>query len=156
MISGFVSSATLWADFSNAWQAALDMEPTLEYFKMSEANGLVGQFSRDRGWTEILRDVRVAKLVQIIKDHAIIRLHASIKRADYEENISSIAVPQRELIHDKPYTYLFIKLIIAMAIRGPAIGIIEFAATTQERRLNRKRGRKAAKKKASSEEGQPS
>jgi len=125
VLAGFVSSAARWAEFSDEWQSALDLEPKFDYFKMYEANLLVEQFSRDRGWTDALRDDRVIALTRIIKKHALLRLHASIRFADFEKLIASIPVPQRKSVSDHPYIYLFTKLICAMAVRSTIFDINE-------------------------------
>jgi hypothetical protein len=125
VLAGFVSSAARWAEFSDEWQAALDLEPKLAYFKMNEANLLVGEFARERGWTDSLRDDRVATLIRIIQKHVLLRLHASIKFSDFEKYIAAIEVPERKSISDHPYIYLFTKLICAMAVRSTLFGINE-------------------------------
>src|SRR6266851_757494 len=50
VLGGFIAPHEKWASFSEEWQAALDQDPKLEYFKMTEAAHLGGQFSRRRGW----------------------------------------------------------------------------------------------------------
>ena len=125
VLAGFVSSAKNWSAFSDAWQAALDLEPKLDYFKMNEANLLVEQFSKERGWTKSLRDDRLITLTRIIKKYVLIRIHASIKIADFEKYIATIPVPYRKMVSDDPYMYLFTKLICAMAVRGSLYGINE-------------------------------
>jgi hypothetical protein len=125
VLAGFVSSAARWIEFSAEWQSALDLAPKLAYFKMNEANLLVGEFARDRGWTEALRDDRVITLTRIIKKHVLLRLHAAIKFADFEKYIASIEVPERKNISDHPYIYLFTKLICAMAVRSTLFNINE-------------------------------
>jgi hypothetical protein len=125
VLAGFVSSAARWAEFSDEWQAALDLEPKLAYFKMNEANLLVGEFARDRGWTEPLRDDRLITLTRIIKKHVLLRLNASIKFVDFEKYIASIEVPERKSVSDYPYIYLFTKLICAMAVRSTLFNINE-------------------------------
>ena len=125
VLAGFVSSAARWAEFSNEWQAALDLEPKLDYFKMNEANVLQKQFSTERGWTEARRDDRVIAFTRIIKKYALVRIHASIKCADFAAYISEIPVPQRKSVSDNPYIYLFTKLVAAMAVRSTLVGINE-------------------------------
>jgi Protein of unknown function (DUF3800) len=125
VLAGFMSSASNWAAFSDDWQTALDLAPKLDYFKMSEANSLTSQFSKERGWTESKRDDRLITLTRIIKKYVLMRIHASIKIADFEENIATIPVPQRKMVSDNPYIYLFTKLITAVAIRSTAFGINE-------------------------------
>jgi hypothetical protein len=125
VLAGFISSASNWSAFSDEWQTALHLEPKLDYFKMSEANSLTAQFSKERGWTESERDDRLIILTRIIKKYVLIRIHASIKIADFEKYIAKIPVPQRKMVSDSPYIYLFTKLIAAMAIRSTAYGINE-------------------------------
>jgi hypothetical protein len=125
VLGGFISTARNWASFSDAWQIALDQPPKLEYFKMNEAILLKGQFAPERGWNESLRDDRVITLTRIIKKYAMLRIHASIRTEDFQENIAKLAVPERSLLTDSPFIYIFIKLIIAMAIRSTVYGINE-------------------------------
>lgn len=51
-LAGFISTVERWAAFSNEWDSALGLHPTLDYFKMSEAAGFWEQFSSSRGWNE--------------------------------------------------------------------------------------------------------
>jgi hypothetical protein len=107
VLAEFVSSAARWAEFSDEWQAALDLEPKLAYFKMNEANLLVEQFSQQRGWTEALRDDRIITLTRIVRKHVLLRLHASIKFADFEKYIAAIQVLERNtLVTTHTRTYL--------------------------------------------------
>src|SRR5258708_19472489 len=69
VLAGFVSSAAGWAAFSEEWQAALDLEPKLDYFKMNEANFLIQQFSPDRGWTEGKPDAPFVPFIPFIKQY---------------------------------------------------------------------------------------
>ena len=62
VFGGLIAPAAKWADFSAAWQAALDEPPKIEYFKISEAANMGGQFSKRRGWTEAKRDDRVVTI----------------------------------------------------------------------------------------------
>ena len=44
ILAGYSAPKATWAAFWPDWQAALDVPPKLEYFKMSEAESLKGQF----------------------------------------------------------------------------------------------------------------
>jgi hypothetical protein len=126
VLGGLVADHTAWARFSDAWQAALDLTPKLEYFKMSEAGAMREQFSPSRyGWTETLRDDRVVTLAHIIRAHATARICAWIRHDDYETHIASLPTPVRRLMHDSPYFILFMQTILATAIFGAGAGISE-------------------------------
>lgn len=118
VIAGFVAPAARWADFSGAWQTALDLPPKLEYFKMSEAANMSGQFHKRRGWTEAKRDDRVVTLARIIRDHASVRVSAWIRQADFNKYIHPLPALMRNLGVDSPYVLLVQQLILAVAVFG--------------------------------------
>jgi hypothetical protein len=124
VLAGFVASSARWTDFSAAWQAALDEHPKLEYFKMTEAASLRGQFDRRRGWTETKRDEKVLSLVRIIRDHVGVRVSAWIRNDDYDKHIRSLPMPVRHLGNDSPYVMLVNQLVVATATFGDRHGIV--------------------------------
>src|SRR5712692_3495007 len=69
VLAGFISTVDRWKAFSDEWKVKLDEYPGVQYFKMSEAVSLRGEFLR--GWTSSLRDQRVLELCEIIKKHAL-------------------------------------------------------------------------------------
>ena len=93
VLGGFIATTTQWADFSDEWAAALGASPSLDYFKAKEAYRLRDQFDPKRGWDERRRDDRIAILVRIIKKHAIARVHASIRPADFRKYLKSLPLP---------------------------------------------------------------
>jgi hypothetical protein len=123
VLGGFIASADNWAAFSDEWQAALDQKPRLAYFKMKEAARLKDQFDKKRGWTEELRDERIATLCHIIKSRVSIRIHAKIEHAHFNKHIRSLPIPNRMLFSDSPYSLLFQQLILAVAVRGDLYGL---------------------------------
>jgi hypothetical protein len=123
VLGGFVAQHDQWAAFSDQWQAVLDQSPKLEYFKMNEAFRLRGQFDTRRGWTEENRDRRVMEFTEIIRDHAIVRVSASIQHADYTRYIASIPMPVRKLAVDNPYVQLADQLILAVAVKSDLHGL---------------------------------
>jgi hypothetical protein len=124
ILAGFVAPAAQWAKFSEAWQAALDQPPKLEYFKMNEAAGMSGQFSKRRGWTESQRDDRLVTLARIIRDHASVRVSAWIRHDDYNKYILPLPALVRHLGVDSPYVLLVHQLILAIAVFGDRHGIV--------------------------------
>ena len=115
VLGGFLAPFVNWLSFADEWQAELDRQPKLDYFKMNEAVALGGQFSPRRGWNEKKRDERVARFVSLIKKYASARLSAAVRREDFEQYITSIATPHRQLSTDSPYFTLFTRLLFECA-----------------------------------------
>jgi hypothetical protein len=83
VLAGFAASPEAWSVFANEWDAALKLPPSLDYFKAKEAYRLQDQFSRRRGWTETLRDERIALFDEITARHAVLRISSSMKNDDF-------------------------------------------------------------------------
>lgn len=103
---GFISSVERWAAFSNEWDSALALPPTLDYFKMSEAAGFWEQFSRKRGWNETNRDDRLITFARIINKYAMLRVSASIRHDLFEKYLLSLPAVERNLAVDEPHITL--------------------------------------------------
>src|SRR3989442_216600 len=81
VLAGFIAKVPAWESFSDEWWEALtQMDPPIEYFKMSEAAYLVDQFC---GWSERRRDIRVGRLYRIIENHTQASLSAALPLAAY-------------------------------------------------------------------------
>ncbi|HEV2097464.1 MAG TPA: hypothetical protein VGR45_00905 [Stellaceae bacterium] len=115
VFGGFVAPYEMWSEFADEWDKELAREPKLEYFKMSEANSLNGEFHRRRGWNEELRDERVLRFARIIPKYARIRVSAWLRHQDWIDHIVSIPAPVRRLSVDHPYGQLFMQIILATA-----------------------------------------
>jgi hypothetical protein len=124
VIAGFVAPAAKWADFSAAWQVALDEPPKLDYFKMNEAASMSGQFHKRRAWTEEKRDDRLVTLARIIRNHVSVRVSAWIRHDDYNKYILPLPALVRSLSVDNPYVLLVHQLVLAIAVFGDKHGII--------------------------------
>ena len=70
LIAGWVSPVEEWELFSQSWQECLSEEPSIEYFKNSEANQLSGEFYRFN--TESSEKKRLS-LAKVISSHQSIR-----------------------------------------------------------------------------------
>jgi hypothetical protein len=105
-LGGFLTDVERWAAFSNEWDLALALTPSLDYFKMSEAAGFREQFSRDRGWNTSNRDERLATFAHIINKYAILRVSASIRHDLFEKYLLSLPAIERNLAVDAPYVTL--------------------------------------------------
>jgi hypothetical protein len=108
VLAGYIASADLWAAFSAAWEAECAKAPSIADFKMSQANGLSGDFG---GWTRAAADARCLELAKIIQAHTVVRIHTAIVWEDYERIVRG-RVPG---VPDDPYFWLFYNLIHQVA-----------------------------------------
>src|SRR5271165_2706757 len=123
ILGGFVADHKQWAVFAHEWQAALDIKPKLDYFKMSEAASLHGQFHPTKGWDETKRDERLEILANVIAKYAKLKIHALMRHDDFNELIRSLPAPRRSLSIDGPFCILANQLILAVAISADLYGI---------------------------------
>ena len=130
VLGGFVAPAAKWASFSEAWQTALDIPPKLEYFRMTEAANMSGQFHRRFGWTEPMRDDRVITFARIARKFASIRVSAWIRRADFDTHILSLPAIARTLAVDNPYVMMVNQIVLAVATYGSRHGLKVRAITS--------------------------
>ncbi len=125
VLGGFVADHAKWGEFSDEWQTALDLEPKLSYFKMTEAASLHGQFHTSKGRDEKKRDGRVILLADIVAKHTQIKIHSMIKNEDFNTHIRTLPAFQRSLATDSPFTMLATQLSYAVAIKSYVFGITE-------------------------------
>jgi hypothetical protein len=107
VLAGFVANVSQWERFTNLWEAELHESPRIEYFKMSEAMGLHGQFG-DFSCSD--RDKKVMALAQLGHDHIEARVDCVIARIHYDELIKPIAGRRFRFIKD-PYFLCFYGLL---------------------------------------------
>jgi hypothetical protein len=112
VLGGLVAPVAQWAAFSDDWQAALDAPIKLEYFKMTEAVHLGGQFHKRRGWTKPLAEAKVAELVEIIRRHVSYSMHVWLNNADFDRYMKHIPMPGRGLATDTPYLLLYTQYVL--------------------------------------------
>jgi hypothetical protein len=124
-LAGFLSTVERWAAFSNEWDSALAMPPSLEYFKMSEAAGLSGQFSRKRGWDEQKVRDRLTIFARIINKYALLRASASIRYDLFEKYVQPLPSIERNLATDEPYIMLAWNLMTAAIMLADEKGLNE-------------------------------
>jgi hypothetical protein len=113
VLAGFIADSAAWAVFSDEWQAILDDCPTLAYFKMVEANGLQEQFAPNLGWNESLRDSRLGRFVEAIKNNVFLRLSVSIDKDSFISIFQASDFSKRSHNTDKPYCLAF-QLLLTM------------------------------------------
>ena len=110
-LAGFISTVERWAAFSNEWDSALGLHPTLDYFKMSEAAGFWEQFSSSRGWNETNREDRLVTFARIINKYAMLRVSVSTRHDLFEKYLASLPAVERNFATDEPYVMLAFHLV---------------------------------------------
>lgn len=91
-LAGVTSNARVWADFSDAWQAALDIHPKIEYWKTSTA-----MFRpQDFGLTREQRNERLSILMNLLNSHDIVKFACTVDHDDFVDIWG----------HDKPYMFM--------------------------------------------------
>jgi hypothetical protein len=115
VLAGFCATPVQWAAFTDDWVKALAISPSLDYFKHNEAMGMKGQFDKNRGWTEQMRDNRLIALTNVITAHIPERFSVAIKHADYKRYLHGIPVEKRSKNLEDPYFILFYDMMITVA-----------------------------------------
>lgn len=87
-LAAYINAAGPWIAFGQDWRNALEEAPSLNYFKMSEAQNLSGQF---RGWSPADRDTKTLRMANVIATHRPWSVHCSISRADYARIVAPVA-----------------------------------------------------------------
>ncbi len=124
-LAGFLSTVERWAAFSNEWDSALSLPPKLDYFKMSEAAWLGGQFSKRKGWDEAKRDDRLVTLARIINKYGMLRVSVSIRHDLFDKYLRNVPAVERNLATDEPYVMLFMHMISLTVLFADKHGIKE-------------------------------
>lgn len=76
--AGYLNRAENWEMFSDAWREALSASPSIDYFKMSEARALQGQF---RGISKEDREKKLSYLTDVIRHFKPISFDFSVSDA---------------------------------------------------------------------------
>jgi hypothetical protein len=109
MLAGTVSSVERWKRFSDEWRDELSREPSIEYFKMSEAQPLKGQFE---GWPAALRDQKVFVLSEILDKHMLLFIESYLYRDQFDRLIKN-KIPVGTFTD--PYFLCFYHIVVAIA-----------------------------------------
>lgn len=108
LLAGCVKRYPVWAEFCFPWEAALAAEPSIRYFKMREARGLINEFY---GWTAPERDDKIRLLAKVIDVYQPNVIYAWISREEFDE----IMKPIIPYMMRHPYIMLFHVLLIEVA-----------------------------------------
>jgi uncharacterized protein DUF3800 len=118
VLAGFIARTDQWSALTARWHDALDLPPRLKYFKMHEAHTCTGEFT---GWKQTDRDVRLASLAGIIKDHVVAGVSSVVRQDDYDEIMAGrIAKPL-----DYPYWLMYYSIIMRTLLLHRENGLVE-------------------------------
>jgi hypothetical protein len=81
VLAGWIAPFENWKKFTVDWGDMLTMRPSIEYFKMDEADGADGQF---RDWNPERINERIARAYRIIEDHVGFQASAIIDIAAFD------------------------------------------------------------------------
>lgn len=107
-LAGFMSPLDKWESFTLDWSKLLNDEPSIAYYKGSEARRLRGQFN---GWTPAQRDRRESAFVDVIARFCEFKLHSYVNHSAFDYFIKQRPLPIRNEATDSPYLYLVVAMI---------------------------------------------
>ena len=104
LLAGYVGRADSWALLHDEWEAELNRDLPLSYFKMKEAAACRGEF---HGFSCQERDERLARFVELAIRAPLIGIHASVET----DNFNEYAKDLRDIRRKSPYFLLFHSII---------------------------------------------
>jgi len=122
-LGGFVASVEQWMGFADAWDAKIKEEPSIGYFKASEAAAFRGEILR---FDPAQRDKKVADLISLINAYAQFFVGCAIVREDW----ARVFRGQMAKTMDSPFFFAYMRLMTSSLQRlfsfGPAIDKVEW------------------------------
>ena len=90
VLAGYIATPNAWLVFSEEWEAEIHNKPSIDYFKMSEAASLTGEFF---GWSRSEADKKISRLHPIIERHASHAVSVALY-SPYFEDVFSADLPE--------------------------------------------------------------
>ena len=109
VLGGYIAQAERWAEFSDKWQAVLDDEPRIKYFKMSEWASRLDEFD---GFTDGERDYKLRQLAKLIPQYAQAGIVAVVPSDAFKRTLAGLI--DREY-HRRPYALLALGIMAQFA-----------------------------------------
>jgi hypothetical protein len=108
VLAGLLSTVEKWAEFSVDWDAAIHSRPNIDYFKMSEAESLKGQFT---AFNSEQRDAKVHTLADLINKHVLFDYSVLIGQRAFDDILGPVLPKKLK----NPYLFAFPGMMAAMA-----------------------------------------
>jgi hypothetical protein len=93
VLAGQFTQALMWAEFADAWRAALSAQPAIRYFKMNEAAKLGGQFGR---FKPDERDEKLQRLARVISRYGFPAVHCTTRLKPFDKRFGALPKPFRD------------------------------------------------------------
>lgn len=84
-LAGWIASSDKWQAFTKAWQAALQMRPSVHRFNLQEFIGGQGEFS---SFSEQTRKQKIRDLLHVIEVHELVGIGATLSAQTFENFIT--------------------------------------------------------------------
>jgi hypothetical protein len=84
-LAGWLASNDKWQSFTTAWQAALQMPPSVRRFNLQEFIAGQGEFSR---LSELTRKQKIRNLLRVIEDHELVGIGSTLTKRSFEKFIA--------------------------------------------------------------------
>jgi uncharacterized protein DUF3800 len=118
VLSGYLAKASEWGIFADEWDTQLKKLPAIQYFKMSEAESLKGQFL---GWKTEDRDAKVMALAALIQPRVLGNPECVVAQTDYDQ----VVIPALSYVQDRklarclkdPYFFCFYQVVVGCVTR---------------------------------------
>jgi hypothetical protein len=108
-LSGYVLPVEEWQLFADNWDGVLKEHPSIDCLKMEHAaRGVAMRQGRLVRWAKKDRDLKLRKLVSVLRAHEVIAVESYVAHADYGKHIEG-KLPEE---YDNPYFFCFYDLII--------------------------------------------
>jgi hypothetical protein len=108
VFSALLSSALMWARFSDKWKACIEETPSILYFKMHEAVKRCGEFAK---FSPTERDEKLKRLCAIIAGASLMEISCIVKLDDFNETLGKHSAGP--MTH--PYFYPFYVTVLGVA-----------------------------------------
>lgn len=108
VLAGFIARADQWTAFNEEWIAALSEVPAVAAFHMTDAR-----------WSG--NDVKLPRLLDIIRRHVLVGIAISVLHADYETEIRGKIAKRL----DHPYSMVFYSIFVTAAAWQLEVGLDE-------------------------------
>jgi len=100
--AGLLATGPRWQAFLRDWEAARLRAPAVAAVKYCDVKNLAGEFHREKGWTEQLRDQRLAEFVALIRKHCLGLIWTGLHHEHFQKYVRSVPSVYRCLLSDMP------------------------------------------------------
>jgi hypothetical protein len=123
LITGWTATVEEWERFTKAWGLCLSESPSIRYFKLSEANGLSGEFAR---FNRKAADAKKIALAKVISTHDLRGYVSSAKH----KILAGKPKELKKMMTTRVYDWVFMDIVVCVLddhqLRGVSEAKIDF------------------------------